>query len=265
MVQGRQVKINYKSKQCRHQNRENWVVVEHTHEPLIDVECFHKVGLLVKSREHTRSRTYNFLLKGLIFCHECGHPLAVVNRPNRSGADVLYFVCRTYQRDTRSGVCTSHCIKEKTVTEAVWAKMQEICADALDLQILRPLAEQAVREAEQAAQPAKERCSLQDRAADLTAHLDQVYADRLSGLLQETDFQRFFARLCTERKQIEERIQMLEMQEKSPVSLADRAGDFVQRYLDTLNTNREFWVSLIERVELTAEKEVLIRFRISEP
>ena len=143
--------------------------------------------------------------------------------------------------------------------------MQEICADALDLQILRPLAEQAVREAEQAAQPAKERCSLQDRAADLTAHLDQVYADRLSGLLQETDFQRFFARLCTERKQIEERIQMLEMQEKSPVSLADRAGDFVQRYLDTLNTNREFWVSLIERVELTAEKEVLIRFRISEP
>ena len=265
MVQGRQVKINYKSKKCRHQNRENWVVVEHTHEPLIDVECFHKVGLLVKSREHTRSRTYNFLLKGLIFCHECGHPLAVVNRPNRSGADVLYFVCRTYQRDTRSGVCTSHCIKEKTVTEAVWAKIQEICADALDLQILRPLAEQAVREAEQAAQPAKERCSLQDRAADLTAHLDQVYADRLSGLLQEKDFQRFFARLCTERKQIEERIQMLEMQEKSPVSLADRAGDFVQRYLDTLNTNREFWVSLIERVELTAEKEVLIRFRISEP
>ena len=116
------------------------------------------------------------MLKGLILCHECGHPLAVVNRPNRSGADVLYFVCRTYQRDTRSGVCTSHCIKEKTVTEAVWAKIQEICADALDLQILRPLAEQAVREAEQAAQ---RQIQLQTEYEDFSLKMDEELMESL--------------------------------------------------------------------------------------
>ena len=36
MVQGRSVKISYKSKKCLHQERKNWVVVEGTHEPLID-------------------------------------------------------------------------------------------------------------------------------------------------------------------------------------------------------------------------------------
>ena len=94
MVQGRSVKISYKSKKCLRQSPENWVVVAGTHEPLIDPELFRKVRIMVSSRRRTRSRTYDFLLKGLIFCHECGYPLAVINRKNAKGEDVLYFVCR---------------------------------------------------------------------------------------------------------------------------------------------------------------------------
>lgn len=55
MVQGRTVKISYKSKKCLKQDRANWVVVEGTHEPIIDQEMFQKVRLLVNSRKHTRS------------------------------------------------------------------------------------------------------------------------------------------------------------------------------------------------------------------
>ncbi|MDY4430281.1 recombinase family protein, partial [Evtepia sp.] len=44
MVQGRSVKISYKSKKCRKQPRENWVVVEGTHQPLVDKETFQQVG-----------------------------------------------------------------------------------------------------------------------------------------------------------------------------------------------------------------------------
>lgn len=121
-------------------------MVPHTHAPLIDEETFRKVGLLVSSRRHTRCRTYDFLLKGLIFCHECGYPLAVLNRPNAKGEDVLYFVCRTYQRFTRNGACATHYIKEKTVTDAVISRMQEVCKDFLDGQVLLPMAQEAVRE-----------------------------------------------------------------------------------------------------------------------
>ena len=76
--------ISYKSQKCLRQSPENWVVVKGTHEPIIDPEAFQKVQLLVNSRKHTRSRTYDFLLKGLIFCHECGYPMAVLNRKNLS-------------------------------------------------------------------------------------------------------------------------------------------------------------------------------------
>ena len=264
MVQGRQVKISYKSKKCLHQERENWVVVENTHEPLIDAESFRKVRMLVNSRKHTRSRTYDFLLKGIIFCHECGYPLAVLNRPNAKGEDVLYFVCRTYQRFTKNSACTTHYIKEKTVTDAVLAKVGEVCKDYLAPQALLPAAEKAVIEASQEDKTAAEIDAFQSKSANLTENLDRMYTDRLSGLLPEEDFQRIFARIKDERARLEERIKALQQQKKNPVSQTERAKDLVQRYLDTAYTNRELLVSLIERIELTADREIIIKFRCKE-
>ena len=264
MVQGRQVKISYKSKKCLHQERENWVVVENTHEPLIDAESFHKVRMLVNSRRHTRSRTYDFLLKGMIFCHECGYPLAVLNRPNAKGEDVLYFVCRTYQRFTKNGACTTHYIKEKTVTDAVLAKVGEACKDYLDPLSLLPAAEKAVMEASREDKTAAEIIALQSKSANLTENLDRMYTDRLSRLLPEEDFQRIFARIKDERARLEERIKELQQQQKKPISQTERAKGLVQRYLDTTYANRELLVSLIERIELTADRQIIIKFRFKE-
>ena len=264
MVQGRSVKISYKSKKCLRQDPANWVVVEGTHEPLVDAETFRKVRMLVNSRKHTRSRTYDFLLKGLIFCHECGYPLAVLNRKNARGEDVLYFVCRTYQRFTKAGVCTCHSIKEKTVTDAVVAKVREVCQAYLNPDELLPVAREAVKNARKQSGLEMELQTLQSKIDSLTANLDRMYTDRLSGLLPEADFQRIFSRIKLEREQLEEKRQALEFQKKSPVRSEDRARELVHRFIETAGESRELLVSLIERVELTEDKEVIIKFRFAQ-
>ncbi|MFB2011186.1 recombinase family protein [Flintibacter sp. P01028] len=264
MVQGRSVKISYKSKKCLKQDPANWVIVEGTHEPLVDAETFQKVQLLVNSRKHTRSRTYDFLLKGLIFCHECGYPLAVLNRKNARGEDVLYFVCRTYQRFTKAGVCTCHSIKEKTVTDAVIRKVREVCRAYLDPDELLPMAQEAVEHAQKQSSLETELQAIQARINSLTANLDRMYTDRLNGLLPEEDFQRIFGRVKLEREQLEEKRQALEFQKKSPVRSEDRARELVQRFIETAGESRELLVSLIERVELTEDKEVIIKFRFAQ-
>ena len=264
MVQGRSVKISYKSKKCLKQNPANWVVVEGTHEPLVDRETFQKVRMLVNSRRHTRSRTYDFLLKGLIFCHECGYPLTVLNRKNSKGEDVLYFVCRTYQRFTKAGVCTCHSIKEKTVTDVVIAKVREVCQADLNPDELLPVAQEAVENARKQSSLETELQALQSKIDSLTANLDRMYTDRLSGLLPEADFQRIFGRIKLEREQMEEKRQELELRQKSPVRSEDRARELVQRFIETAGESRELLVSLIERVELTEDKEIIIKFRFAQ-
>ena len=264
MVQGRSVKISYKSKKCLKQDPANWVVVEGTHEPLVDRETFQKVRMLANSRRHTRSRTYDFLLKGLIFCHECGYPLAVLNRKNAKGEDVLYFVCRTYQRFTKAGACTCHSIKEKTVTDAVIAKVREVCQAYLNPDELLPVAQEAVENAGKQSRLESELQALQSKIDSLTANLDRMYTDWLSGLLPEADFQRIFSRIKLEREQLEEKRQELELRQKSPVRSEDRARELVQQFIETAGESRELLVSLIERVEFTEDKEIIIKFRFAQ-
>ena len=56
----------------------------------------------------------------------------------------------------------------------------------------------------------------------MTAKLDKVYMDRLSGLLAEADFERIYKRIRMEREALEEELRALEAQRKCPVSTEDR-------------------------------------------
>ena len=264
MVQGRMVKVNYKSKKCLRQPRDKWVIVEGTHEPLVDRETFQKVRMLVESRKHTRSRTYDFLLKGLIFCHECGYPMATINRKNAAGEERLFFVCRTYQRFTKAGVCTCHSIKEQTVTEAVLAKVREVCQAYLNADRLLPMAQKAVAVAKSAGSTEAEIQALRNRIDTMTANLDRMYMDKLSGILNEDDFQRIYLKVKADRAKLEEQLKKLEKKKRSPAKAEDEAKALVQRFIDSACASRELLVSLIERIELSEDKQLYIKFRFKQ-
>ena len=88
--------------------------------------------------------------------------------------------------------------------------------------------------------------------------------DRLSGLLSEADFQRVYLRIKTERMMLEEKLKQQEAQQESPISLEDRAEELVRQYLATAYSSRPLLVSLIERIELTQDKQILVKFRFAE-
>ena len=63
-----------------------------------------------------------------------------------------------------------------------------------------------------------------------------------------------------ERSSLEEKLKELEAQKESPISTEDQARELVQQFLDSAYTSRELLVSLIERVELTENKQIIIKF-----
>lgn len=71
LVQGRHKKISYKTEKTMWLPKSQWIVVENTHEPIIDMETFETVQMMLKER--TRSGA-----KGEI------HPLA-----KKSSVDVV--------------------------------------------------------------------------------------------------------------------------------------------------------------------------------
>ena len=189
----------------------------------------------------------------------------MLNRKNAAGEDVLYFVCRTYQRFTKAGVCTCHSIKEKTVTDAVIAKVREVCEAYLHSDELLSIAQRAEEQARKGNAPENAIQAIQSKIDSLTANLDKMYMDRLTGLLAEADFERIYQRIKVERSSLEEKLKGMEAQKESPADTKDRSKELVQRFITLACTNRELLVSLIERVELTQDKQIIIKFRFREP
>ncbi|MDR1408887.1 MAG: recombinase family protein [Oscillospiraceae bacterium] len=260
MVQGRSRKINYKIKECRRVPPEDWVIVEETHEPLVRHEDFAKVQLLIESRQRTRSRTHDFLLKGLIFCHECGYPLGVINRKS-GGRELLYFVCRTYQRFTKESACTCHCVRVEAITAAVLEQINALCQQYLD----RSKAKQTVttRQIQLASGDTREKelTALQAQEQSLTVKLDSVYNDKLAGVLDETDFQRIYGGMKQQRQRLQAQIRQAQSAQPPPALPEQQAQELVNRFLAGTGENRELLVSLISRIELTEAKELHIFWR----
>lgn len=261
MVQGRRIKVSYKSKKSLRQKKEDWIVVNGTHEAVIDKRTFDAVQRILATRRRTRSRTYDFPLKGLVYCHECGHPLGVANRKNTVKEDVLYFVCRTYQRFSEAHICTSHCVKVDHITTVVVSALTDLFNSVFSPSELLSIASQAIHDHRPATQPPT-RSTMLARRNQLTAQIDRLYLDRLNGVLEQADFERIYQRLCQQRDELAQE-DANNIKDEPAFDEGKFAQDIVDRFFSDLATNRDLLSQLIEKIELTADKEVIIFFRFS--
>lgn len=265
MVQGRVQKVSYKSKKCKKLPREEWTIVENTHEPLVDRDTFQKVAMLIQSRNRTRSCTYDFLLKGLIFCHECGHPLGVMNRPLANGQQVLYFACRTYQRFTKNSACTCHCVKVEEVTNAVLHHIHEVCQYYISQLDLDDITNEARKKLlDEKKKQGEDITNLKRQLENIQSKIDKSYDDKLDGLIDEEVFQRIYKKFKDEQTALRDKIKTLESSDDDVHLDSKKVKQLVDAFLNTKEYHKTLLVSLIKRIELTESKEVHIYFKFKE-
>lgn len=246
--------------------KEEWIVVKNTHEPIIDEETFEKVGLLVKSRNHTRCRTYDYLLKGLIFCHECGYPLGVINRKLSGNREVLYFICRTYQRFTNEKKCTCHCSSVADVTQKVIEQIRAVCDKFINDVDFNKLLEQInKRIKEEKVKQGRDLATLNAKLEELTAKIDSAYDDKLLGIISDNMFKRVYEKYTAEINSLQKRISDISENDKNekPIDI-EQVKAIAQKFLNAEEYSRELLVSLIDRIELSENKEITINFKFKE-
>lgn len=264
MVQGRFVSVGYKSKKYRKLPKDQWTVVPHTHEPIIDQETFEAVGKLIHSRNRSGCRSYDYLLKGLIFCHECGYPLGVINSPRTDKKDNLHFICRTYQRFSKSGRCTCHYSSVDEITESVIEQVKEVCSRNVSESFLASEAEKVLN-AEIENDPAEKQIRvLESKYHSLTAKMDREYARKMHCHSNPAEFQQRYKGLKQQRDQIGQKIKELKAAHKTcPAALADSV-QLARKFMESVPYNRDVLTKIIERVEISENMEISITFSIKE-
>ena len=120
-----------------------WVIVENTHEPLVDKETFEKAQERVKeisdayfAKEFTKHPPNEMnLLKGKIVCGDCGKGMRLSPRTTKS---YVYF-CGTFS-DGINPACSRHKIDQEEVNKAVFAQISNHMRCYIDaLKVIREL------------------------------------------------------------------------------------------------------------------------------
>lgn len=263
VINGKSKKISYKSKRVIQVPVEEHIEIKGMHEPLVDQETFDIVQRMIDSRKRTRLYKHDFLLKGLLECAECGKKLSVLTMKQKSGNVIQYLRCNTYAAMTRLKLCTPHSNNCEKLTNEVIKVIKERCKNYLKEEELFELAKK-VKDSNTYKKNLiqSQIATVQGKIELMNKKIDQLYEDKLNGIINVDDFERMYISTLDRKKELEELILELQKQKEETsqeVDLKKEVSDFIRARKIT----REMIVSLVDKITVSESKEIKIYYKFS--
>ena len=255
-------KINYKSKKIMIMPMEERTIVKDMHEALVDEETFNVVQDMIKSRTSTRVKSYDRILKGLLTCKECGKKLSIVpqKHPNKT---TFYVRCNTYACNTHLHLCTPHSNNLEKLTNYVIEQVKARCKEFLDenkyMNVANSSKDQILKDRFNVK---NEILILEKKLKDIDKRIDKLYEDKCNGLFEDEDFTRLYSKQIEMRKDTTERIKCLQKQIENEDSSVD-INKLVKDFVELKEITRTMLVSLVDRIEVSEDKEITIYYKFN--
>ena len=268
MVQGKHKKVSYKSEKTIWIPKSQWIVVENTHEPIIDRDTFETVQRMLAARTRNGVQGTIHPLAKKVVCGCCGSYMEqTAHQPRADGFQRRYVRCRMHQRAPErcsNKTCTDLNALENTVRERI-REYAEVYVDPEKVEL--PQRDDPVRQRVQAKRSELKR--LQCEADRRRRALQQLYLDKVSGLIDATQFSEMNRAFGEEIKSAENRIRGLEAELEQQPEETDAAPAQRQRVRELAQVSRltrELAVLLVRRVivgtkdPLTGQQEITIEW-----
>ena len=252
-VQNKRSRINYKNRKLRPNPKEQWNIVENTHEPIIDKKTFDMVQRILTTQSYNRNeKKHQFLLDGLLVCYECKHKIGVRARKNGR----LDMICNNYRRNSKLGLCTSHGFNyeqlEKIVLEYIKKLFLEIDSKKIEMNIKNNISKYDYGKISQ---------KLEIEIKLINDNIDKMYVDKLNGKISEEMYERLFNKFKNEIKQKEEEyIELKNEQENNSDDDIENIKKLVNDFLELEKPTPETMKVLINRIEIHQDKQVDVIF-----
>lgn len=241
---------------------EERIIVKGKHTPLVDEETFNIVQDMIKSWTSTRVKSYDWLLKGLLTCKECGKKLSIVPQKKKSKT-TFYVRCNTYACNTHLHLCTPHSNNLEKLTNYVLEQVKTRCKEFLDENKYMNVANSSKDKI------LKDRFNLKNeilvlekKLKDIDKIIDKLYEEKCKGLFEDEDFTRIYSKQTEMRKDIVERIKCLQKQIENEDSSID-INKLVKDFVELKDITRTMMVSLIDRIEVSEDKEITIYYKFN--
>ena len=250
---------SYKDKRRMEHPRDECMVIEGSHEPIIDRETW---DIVQRVRQHKRRRTNmdeQNKYSGLVVCADCGSTM-VLHRAHTMSASYNHFTCRTYKKEGAE-VCTAHYIREQILDEVVLEDIRRVTARARE----HPREFAAYISGKQSAELQREirrrekgLTALNQRARELDAIFKRLYEDSVLGRITAEQFQALSGSYTEEMAALKEKIPEQDAairRLREQVCGADHFIALAKKYTDIRNLTPELLRLFIRKI-VVHEKDV---------
>ena len=248
--------VSFKNHKSVCRGKDEWVIAENTHEPIISQELWDKCQEVDRCASHGKIMKKGIVLplNSMMFCPDCGAKMKLNGHAKKRDGSVNYFyVCGTYSRCGAS-TCTTHYISQKQIEKIVLvdilAKARYVIEneDEARQEFLRRKETEGTKHLDDARQ---QLAKCQSRLADLKVMTQKVYQDKLLGKVPEDLCLETLGQFRAEEAELTEKVKSLTATLEQDSKARDDIEEFICRlkqYADAPELTREMCVDLIEYV-----------------
>ena len=266
-VNFRSHKASYKDKHSIKNPKDEWLIFEDTHEPIVDRETWELAQKLRKTPKRIDTIGIANPFTGLLYCADCGEKM--YNHRSRGNAEKGnypsdFFDCSTYTRahQKHSHACGGHYITTKNLRTLVLDTIRTVSTYAISDQeaFLEKVRSASQIRQKEAAKDAKRQLNKdRKRIAELDTIIKKLYESFAVGRISEERFDGLLKDYEAEQKELTASVTEAEEQLSSYEEDTDRAEQFLvlaKKYTDFSELTTQMINEFIEKIIVHAPEKV---------
>lgn len=232
LVYGKQRNKSMKSKEKVRNPKENWIVVENCHEPIITQELWDTVHKILNAKHRPAKAGEVQMFAGLLYCSDCGHCLTYSQKQRKDGSYHGAYSCWMYKTHGKE-YCASHYITFDTIYELVLIDIQRNLfqyrknTDKFKSILSRKYQSDSQKQAEQITLEYEQK---QKRCEELDKIISRLYEDNVLGRIGDERYESMSQSYELEQVEIKKALPIL----KSKIDELKRQSDCADNFINVI-------------------------------
>ena len=267
---------SYKNKKRVNNPKEDWLIFENTHEPIITQQEFDLVQELRKNKRRPTKHEEVNPFSGMVYCADCGKKMYLC-RATSLTADQEHLKCSTYSLD--KDACSAHFIRTIVMKEIVLSELNKLLVNVRENEekfVQAAMNNSVQNQSSELSKAKKALKQSEKRIAELDRLFTRLYEDNVSGKISDERFEMMSAGYEDEQKKLKATASKLTAYIDTAKQKSTDVNDFikvVQKYEHITELSPEIMHELIEKIIVhapdkssghrTQEIEIYYRFNVA--
>ena len=259
MVQNRRSKVNYKVKKVVKNNESDYIIVENTHEAIIDKDTFYEAQMRIPKNKGRNEKKEIRLLDGLLYCGNCGHRISIQSRRKKDNR--CYTICNYYRTYMKQKLCTTHSNNYDELENTIIKSLTGMCLNYINKDKIKNSALNNLKDDDKMNNK-KGLEVLSNGIKQINDNLDIIYIDKLNKKITEEQFERVKVKLENELTIKQNRYNELNNNLNNIINNESKNKiilEYIEKFLSMEKSSRELIVNLIDKIEIFEDKTINIR------